>query len=183
MCCKLTFLITFQYFRFFFFFYCMYFQNCLGKKPDKMISVCLCLWFSDRLCGSVCTERLDSRLWLSACLNQEYTGCVPALRSVWGPLRRASGFRLHAPNWLLFVWLKHSETLGFLKMQCHFRALFKESHLMLITSYSIDETLLFWWDHLTLMGPFCVINIWMGAECQCCSLTQSTLLTDRKSVV
>ena len=39
--------------------------------------------------------------------------------------------------------------------------------LVLITSYSIDETILFWWDHLILMGLFCVINIWMESECQC----------------
>lgn len=57
----------------------MHFQNCIGKNLDKLINVCV---FSVSLGGSVCTEWLDSRLWLSACLNQEHTGCVPALRSV-----------------------------------------------------------------------------------------------------
>lgn len=36
--------------------------------------------------------------------------------------------------------------------------------LVLITSHFIDESLLFWWNHLMLMGPFCVINIWMESE-------------------
>lgn len=47
---------------------------------------------------------------------------------------------------------------------------------VLITSYSIDETLLFWWDLLILMGSFCVINIWMESECQFYSLIQSAVL-------
>lgn len=35
----------------------------------------------------------------------------------------------------------------------------------------IDGTLLFRRDHLVLMGPFCVINIWMESECQCAILS------------
>lgn len=75
-------------------------QRCPGYQLDKTRRVPAFVVFC-RVC--VCTEWLDNRLQLCACLNQENTGCVPALRSVWGPLRQASGFRLHVPNWLLLL--------------------------------------------------------------------------------
>lgn len=97
-------------------------------------------------------------MWFSACLNQEYTGCVSARRSVRGPLRQASSFRLQAPIGC-FCWTKTQPKppffFFFFKKQRHFCALWRNRpFLVLITSYFIDDTLLFWWDGLTLMGLF-----------------------------
>lgn len=122
------------------------------------------------VCVNVCTEWPDSRMWLSACLNQEYTGCVSALRSVCGPLRQASGFRLHAPIGC-FCWTKTQPELGpLLKKQRHFCALWRNRpfrrwlhHISLMTHFCSDEMVSRWWDHL------CVINIWMESEYVCCS--------------
>lgn len=132
-----------------------------------MILTVLSVW--QYVCG-VYAEWSDSRMWLFACLNQEYTGCVSALRSVCGPLRQASGFRLHAPIGC-FCLTKTQPELGlspppslypslppFFKKQKEGASLLyslkKSSFLNLITSYFIDDTLLFWWDRLALMGPF-----------------------------
>lgn len=109
------------------------------------------------------------------CLNQE---CTRGVSLLWG-LCEALWGRLLVSGCMFpigcFCLTKTQRDSGFLKdavsLSCSLQEIIC---LMLITSYSIDETLLFWWDHLLLMGPFCVINIWMESECQCYSLIQST---------
>lgn len=130
-------------------------------------SACVCVCDFCR-CVTVCTEWSDSRLWLSACLNQEYMGCVSALRSVCGPLRQASGFRLHVPIGC-FCWTKTQPEPGlFFKEAVSLLCSLKESsvwcwlhHISLMKHFYSNEIISHWWDH------FCVINIWMESEYLC----------------
>lgn len=68
------------------------------------------------LCKCICSEWL----WLHACMNQEYLGCVPAL---WG-LCEALWARLLVSDCIFpigcFCLTKTQSDSGFLKMQCHF---------------------------------------------------------------
>lgn len=126
----------------------------------------LCVWlgiFQRCLCGSVCTEWLDNRLWFSAS-----NGSTRGVSQSWGlceALWAAVWFQVACSQLAAFVWLKHSETLGFLKMQCHSQGSVQEIiSFMRMTSYSIDEALVYWWDHFILMGSFFVISIWMASD-------------------
>ncbi len=128
---------------------------------------------------SVCVEVFVQNGWIAGC------GSLPAwIKSTWGVsllwgLCEALWGGLLVSGCTLpigcFCLAKTQWNSGLLKdavsLSCSLQEIIC---LMLITSYSIDETLLFRWDHLTLMGPFCVINIWMESECQCYSLVQST---------
>lgn len=173
MCCM--FLIMFQLLQkrspssFFIF---THLQKYYGKSLDKMISESVCD-FSDCLSGSVCTERSDCRPRLSAWIRS-----TRGVSQLWG-LCEALWARLLVSGCMFpigcFCLTKTQWDSGLLKdavsLSCSLQEIIC---FMLITSYSIDETLLFWWDHLALMGPFCVISIWMESECQCYSLIQST---------
>lgn len=137
------------------------------KKPDKTISA--------SLFGIFCWHRMVGLQAVPLCLPESGARGVSLL---WGLCEA------------LWVWLlvsgctfpigcfcltKTQWDSGLLKdavsLSCSLREIIC---FVLITSYSSDETLLFWWDHLTLMGPFCVINIWMESECQRYSLIPST---------
>lgn len=151
----------------------MHFQNCIGKNMDKMMIVCVL---------SAWVEVFALNGWIAGC------GSLPVwIRStrgvslLWGLCEALWGGLLVSGCMLpigCFCWTKIQWDSGLLKdavsPPCSLQGIIC---LMLITSYSIDETLLFWWDHLILMGPFCVINIWMESECQCYSLIQSTWTT------
>lgn len=142
----------------------------VARQNGQWVFVCDFLTVS----GSVCSEGLESRLWLSAGLNQEHTG-VSLLwglcEALWvGLLVSGCTFPIGC-----FCLTKTQCDSGLLKDAVSLSFSLREIIcFLLITSYSIDETLLFWWGHLILMGPFCVINIWMESECQCYSLIQST---------
>lgn len=127
---------------------------------------------------SVCVEVFALNGWIAGC------GSLPSwIRSTWGVsllwglcealwggllvsccMRPIGCFCLTKTQWVSEL-LKDAVSLSY--------SLQEIICLVLITSYSTDETLLFWWDDLIWMGPFCVINIWMESECQCYFLVQS----------
>lgn len=129
-------------------------------------SVCLCSLFSVRLwmfalngwiadCGS-----LPVWIWSTRGVSLLWGLC----EALWGRLL-VSGCMFPIG---CFCWTKTQWDSGLFKEAVSLLCSLQEIIcLMLITSYFIDETLLFWWDHLILMGPFCVINIWMESEYQC----------------
>lgn len=143
---------------------------CIRKRLNQQIHeavfnfpyVWKCLHWMVRLgCGSVpawirstwgvsllwgLCEALWARLLVSGCMFP--IGCLCLTKT-----QRDSGFLKDAVS---LFWFAPKEKKCF----------------VLTTSHPIDETLLFWWDHLILIGPFCVINIWMESECHCYALIQ-----------
>lgn len=140
---------------------------CVRKRPDRCVSF---FWS----CGSVSTEWLSSSLCFSVWIRSK-----PGVSLLWG-LCEALWAELLVSGCMFpigcFCLTKTQWGSGLLKeaVSLLVLALRKIICFVVITSYTIDETLLFWWDHLALMGPFCVINIWMESECQCYSLIHST---------
>lgn len=56
-------------------------------------------------------------------------------------------FQVACSQLAAFVWLKHSETLGFLKMQCHFFSVLLKKKIMFRADYILSH----WWNTFILM--------------------------------
>lgn len=148
-------------------FYCIFRSTLERGQTD-----CVCD-FSDRV------EVFPLRGWVAGRASLVWIRSTPGVSLLWG-LCEALWAGLLVSGCILpigcFCLTKTQWGSGLLKdaVSLFVLTLRKIICFVVITSYSIDETLLFWWDHLTLMGQFCVINIWMESECQCYSLIHST---------
>lgn len=151
---KWKFLIMFEYLRLFLSLYTECISRNSLKKSQTKWSVFLCLWFSDSFCEVFAlTGWLDSRLWLCLPESGEH-GVCPCSEVCVRPSEAGLWFQVARSQLAAFVWLKHSETLGVLKMQCHFRFLLKKSsvwcwlhHIPLMKHFYSDEIISYWWDH------------------------------------
>ena len=156
---KLTFLIMFT---FLFRNVVLVFFHVFPEQPDKMVSKSVFVIFGP------CVEVFALNGWIAG------RGSLPAwigstrgvsllwglCEALWGGLL-VSGCTFPIGCFCLTKTQWNSRLLkDAVSLMCSVREIIRFAP----RTPSIDETLLHWWDHFTLMEPFCIINVRMVSE-------------------